>query len=247
MKLPVKSLNEAGMGAFREYLGRLRENPAEDIPYEFLNQTEYVSEIRGYAEVDTCYLLGTRWAAGQFLVELLRDVDGHEYSNSGLWAWLSLAFFGQLCPIYAQGKNTVGEEACYIPSTDYKNYYRHKLLGPFNLYRRHGIYASALLTNPVHTVGDVNETIASRQEFVQNHEMMKVVHRLYYDEEKKSFKRGTTTKEGRRGSAHRLWAIKEQLDLTYDFFSMACDDILRLLPEEFDSWWKDGAGKNTDN
>lgn len=247
MKLLVKSLNEAGTGAFREYLGRLRENPSEVIPYEYLSQTEYVSEIRGYAEVDTDRPLGTRLEAGQFLEKLLGAVDEHEYSNSGLWSWLSLAFFEQLCPIYAQGKMTVGEEACYIPSMDYKNYYRHKLLGPFNLYRRHGIYASALLTNPVHTVGDVNETIASRQEFVQNQEMMKVVHRLYYDEEKKNFKRGTTTKEGRRGSAHRLWAIKEQLDLTYDFFSMNSDDILRLLPEEFDPWWKDGAEKNTDN
>jgi hypothetical protein len=163
-----------------------------------------------------------------------------------VWAWLSLLYFDQLCPVFVpdfRGRKKVHDDSCYIPSEDWRKYYRHKLLGPYSLYKAHGNFAAALLTNPVHTVGDINETIASRQEFVQNAEMMKVVHRLYYDQNDNSVKRGATSKEGRKGSAHRLWAIKEQLDLTYDLFSMTCEEILAILPSEFDAWMEKSENK----
>jgi hypothetical protein len=56
--------------------------------------------------------------------------------------------------------------------------------------------------------------------------------KLYYDPDKKSFKLGAGSKI--KGGPRRLASILNQLDMTYYLYGMTSDEIIALLPKEFD-------------
>ena len=56
-----------------------------------------------------------------------------------------------------------------------------------------------------------------------------------FDKSKNKPKAGTQSKT-RGGSLFRLITVIQQLELTYDLYSMNSEEILQLLPEEFDNW-----------
>jgi hypothetical protein len=233
----VAAFNKDGVAKFRSFLEQLQGGADLPIPYEYLDDPSITVSVDGFAEIDEGRVFGTRLEAGAYFCKALGDLRETEHGNMGMWAWLSLVYFDQVCPPLVKGQRKPGKVYSYIPSQLYTEYYRHKLLGPFSLYKLHGEYGAPLLCNPLYKVGEINEQIASRQTIVANVEMMKAVYRLYYDDEEKTHKRGATSRE-KAGSVNRFWRVKEQLDLTYDFFSMSCDDILQIFPLEFSSWWK---------
>ena len=93
-----------------------------------------------------------------------------------------------------------------------------------------------MLTNPVHTVGELNEQLASREEYRVNKELMKAINKLYYDQQLDAPKKGAASKASRKGSCRRLDDWKNQITLTYDLFAMDSQSILNLLPSEFDEF-----------
>jgi len=52
-----------------------------------------------------------------------------------------------------------------------------------------------------------------------------------------SLKRGAADSKGKRpGSLRRLITVIDQFSLTYDLYGMNDDEILDLLPSEFERW-----------
>jgi hypothetical protein len=84
----------------------------------------------------------------------------------------------------------------------------------------------------VRSPGDVVEQLASRQDLVRARGVMEATTRLYVDE-KQALKRGAASKD-KPATARRLANVLGQLDLTYDLQSLEADEVLDLLPEEFD-------------
>ncbi|RDD29366.1 hypothetical protein CR161_00830 [Prosthecochloris sp. ZM] len=234
MERTVKAFNKEGLKKFRIFIDNLSVQGFLSPPFELLDESTLTDSVNGFAEIDDAKHFPDRLSVGKYLNNVLNDLHAEE-SNCGMWAWLSLVYFEQLCPPIRNGKINPGKVYGYIPSELYTEYYRHKLLGPYTLYKLHGEYASTLLSNPPHKVGEINEQIASRQTIVSNKEMIKAIHKLYYDADRTTFKRGATTRN-KAGTVDRFWRVKEQLDFTYDFFSMQADSIIELLPSEFDRW-----------
>lgn len=92
--------------------------------------------------------------------------------------------------------------------------------------------AVAMLCNPLWKPGEIAEQLASRKELVTNHAVADVATRLYYDPTTGSFKRGAGSDV--KGAARRLATLFNQLDLTFYLYGMSCDEMLALLPKEFD-------------
>ncbi len=177
----------------------------------------------------------TRFSVGEYLHGLLDDVAAPGVNTDvGTWTWLSAFYFEQLCP---QGSSP-GDRPRWVPAVDnYRQYYRHLLAGPYLIYRAHNDNphrAMALLANPPHQPGDIAEQLASRQELVTNPSVMEVATRLYINSATNSPKRGAAGRGA--GSARRLAAILNQLDLTWDLYGLDPDKLLDLLPEEFDQF-----------
>jgi hypothetical protein len=113
------------------------------------------------------------------------------------------------------------------------------------VYRNHIENARLLLLDPVDKLGDIWEQLASRQEIISNQPIVGAATLLYLDSDKDRPKRGAASTKRKPGTLRRFVDLIQQLDLTYDLYSMRPTDILGLLPPEFDSWRPLGAASQT--
>ena len=175
----------------------------------------------------------TRFAVGKYLYELLHPCDAPSINlDMASWTWLAALYFDVLCPV----GSTPGDQARWVPALgNYRQYYRHLLAGPYLIYRAHHdnpTRAMALLSNEPHRPGEIAEQLASRQELVSNPTVMEVATLLYVNPTTKKPKRYAAGKGP--GSARRLAAVLNQLDLIWDFWYLTPQQLLDLLPREFD-------------
>jgi hypothetical protein len=232
----VGILNEKGLKSFREFLNRLRAGEKPSAPLEILDDLEYSQPLRSI-EVDT-RAFTSRLEAAEYLTSKLGSLTNMDY-NVGLWAWLTLFYFDQVCPSNEVGDRHVGAEARYIPGSESWRYYRHLLAGPFRIFQLHGQQSKLLLTGPLDRPGDFTEQLASRQEFITNRTIMETATQLYFDSQNERPKRGAASTKRKPGTLRRFVDLVQQLDLTYDLYSLEPDGLLKLLPKEFDGWHSD--------
>ena len=155
-------------------------------------------------------------------------------SDVGIWAWLAAFYFDQLI----QSNGRVGEDARWVPAVgDFRKYYRHLLAAPYQIFRAHRDNphrALVLLANPPNRPGDLVEQLLSRQEVVTNKTAMQVATTLYIDPVTKFPKANATRR--RRGGATRFVAVLSQLDLIWDLYHITPDQLIELLPAEFEEF-----------
>lgn len=230
----VRRLTDTGIARFVEFLDSLSTERPLGYPDDLLESDEAaismdlidIEEREFQNRFEAAAYLDARFSDQRF--------QGIE-DDKGVWAWLSLFYFEQLCRTDAEGHYRPGEMARWIPENDnFRKYYRHLLRGPFSIYRAHRDEPSralALLCGPLEEPGDVVEQLSARQELVTNPAVMKVATTLYYDEEKERLKRGAAGRGP--GSARRLADLFNQLDVTWDLYGMTSNQLLMLLPQEF--------------
>ncbi len=123
----------------------------------------------------------------------------------------------------------------YILDNSFRYYYKHLLAGPFQTYMTYGNKARLILHGAVHISNDIYLKLAERQNFITNPSIVGVADALYFDQDKNKPKQGAQSKT-RGGSLLRLINVLQQLELTFDLYSMSSEEILQLLPEEFGAW-----------
>lgn len=240
----VRRLSDAGIARFSQFLDSLSSEHALPYPEDLLESEEDAIVLGVRVEVENV-AFENRFAAAKYLQERFGDprLQGIE-NDPGIWAWLSLLYFEQLCRTDEDGNYRPGDMARWIPENDnFRKYYRHLLRGPFSIYRTHRDNperALALLCGPLSEPGDVVEQLAARQELVTNSGVMGLATGLYYDSGKKTLKRGAAGRGP--GSARRLADLFNQLDITWDLYGMASDRLLILLPAEFNRFRPNVAG-----
>ncbi|WP_145928830.1 hypothetical protein OH491_14330 [Termitidicoccus mucosus] len=224
------------MNAFIDYRNNLASNPVLLPPRELLEDDSLTEVVKTDVHVDA-HDFTNRLEAGKYLHNLLEKSDVQRPErDAGLWGWLTLFFFDQVCPADGHGSRKVMAFERLIPQVDnFQRFYRHLLLGPFLIVRAHDDNperALAYLCNPLWKPGEIAEQLAARKELVTNPAMAEVATKLYYDHEKGNFRRGAGSSV--KGAARRLADLVNQLDLTWYLYGMSADEILRLLPKEFD-------------
>ncbi|MCX7590177.1 MAG: hypothetical protein N2255_00975 [Kiritimatiellae bacterium] len=232
----VRRLNDGGIRRFSEFLHSLKTDPSKEPPVEILTNQLTSEELGCQIDIEQ-KSFGSRLEAARYLFEKFgaSELRGIE-KDTGLWAWLSLFYFDQLCPADKQGRRKPGELARWVPEvTNYQRYYRHLLAGPYLIYRAHRDRperALALLCQQLHSPGDIVEQLASRQELVTNKAVVECATKLYFDAKTQKLKKGARAKGG--GSVRRLAEVLNQFDLTWDLYAMNADALFNLLPSEFD-------------
>lgn len=234
--MKLRRFNSDGVEAFVTYRNRLTNEPTLPPPLELLEDPGMTELIPGEIEVPKqCFK--NRLEAGKFLNELL-DAARIQIPerDRGLWAWLTLYYFDEVCPPDSNGRRDAQDEARLIPILDnFQRFYRHLLLGPYLIVRAHRDQperAIAMLCNPVWKPGEIVEQLASRKELVTNRAVVELATRLYYNPATGSFKRGAGSSV--KGAPRRLATLFNQLDLTWYIYGMSADEALNLLPKEFD-------------
>jgi hypothetical protein len=234
--MKLHRFNLDGVNSFATYRARLSLEPNLPPPLQILEDPGLTEIIPGDVDVPKRHFT-TRLEAGRFLNELLDTANiAQPERDRGLWAWLTLFYFDEVCPADGNGNRETQDEARLLPLLDnHQRFYRHLLLGPYLVVRAHRDdpdRAIAMVCNPLWKPGEIAEQLASRKELVTNRAVAEVSSRLYYDATTKSFKRGAGSSV--KGAARRLAALLNQLDLTFYLYGMTSDELLALLPKEFD-------------
>lgn len=233
MTTMLRSFNEEGVDRFRAEIQAVREGGG-------------IAGIRALVMDDGCSSpvspdiavedrsFATAAEAAEYLTEKLKPLPyGRILTDSGMWSWLAAFYFDCLCPSQ-NGRRGPRADDHYIPAQHAWRYYRHLLLGPVGIYLTHGERARILLAKETHVHGDLAEQFTSRQDFAQNRGLVAALDLLYWDDEKGRLKPGSRPNQPKPGTLRRYIAVAQQLDLTYDLQSMNGEQILELLPEEFD-------------
>jgi len=232
--MKLARLNSSGQAQFREYLGALATGVIREPPLHLLEHPDFTEPLPQTVEVER-RLFGSRYAAAEYLNGLFRAVGLTALEKDiGLWAWLSLFYFNELCPSDAERRRRPGAMVRWFLDASGRRYYRHLLAGPFFVYRQHldnPGRTRVLLFGPLHKVNGVYDLIAGRMRLVSNPAVVECVSRLYFDARKGHLKRNAQT--SRPGGIKRFVSVIMQFDCTYDLYSMSPEAIMALLPAEF--------------
>lgn len=220
---PENILNDKGVQEFRGYLEALRSDASLPPPLVLLDDPTTTTDVGQAVQIEA-KTFATRYDAASYLDSKLGGLRELNYSPE-LWSWLALFYFDQVCPV-----------ANYIPGMASWRYYRHLLAGPCRIFQRHRDQAILLLSGPLSKPGDFMEQLASRQEFITNPDIIGAATMLYHDPTKGRPKRGAASTKRKPGTLRRFVDVVQQLDLTYDLYSMQPPEILTMLPLEFDPW-----------
>ncbi len=232
----VRILNEEGVRRFREYLFDLRTGSRQDPPWEMLTDPWCSAKVQGNVEIEQRYFESGLNAA-RYLNEALRPLGRSTMEQKiSLWTWLSLFYFDQVCPVMRNGKRIPGKDYRHILDLDSRRYYRHLLVGPYTIFDLHREKASLLLYNPPSQSSKFRLELACRQGFITNRGIVEAANLLYFDSEKGKAKPGAAVTSRKPGTLFRFIDVVQQLDLTYDLYSMSGEEVLDLLPPEFDEW-----------
>jgi hypothetical protein len=239
----IKRLNEQGISRFTQFLISLAGETPLPYPSDLLTNPEATDEVSPSIEIEQ-RTFGSRFIAAEYLFNLFKNsgLSNLEHDR-GLWTWLSLFYFDELCPPIAKGLRKPGELARWVPESGVSwRYYRHLLAGPYRIYKAYSNNperAMLVLCSALHQPGEIAEQIVSRQEIITNVGIMETATTLYYDAASGKPKRGAASKG--KGTARRFSDILNQFDVTWDLYSLKAREMIQMLPDEFSRFKKTGA------
>ncbi len=234
--MKLRRFNQSGIERFGEYRKQLLLEPTVTPPFEMLEDPSLTEVV---ADVDvTPQRFAKRYHAGVYLNDLIASagLDLPE-KDAGLWTWLTLFFFDEVCPADpASGEREPRAEERLVPKIgNHQKFYRHLLLGPYLIVRAHRDdpqRAIALLHNPVWQPGEVPAQLAARKKLVTNAAVVGAATKLYYDAVNDELKQGAGSAV--KGAPRRLAIVLDQFELTYYLYGLSADELIALLPKEFD-------------
>ncbi len=237
----IRSLNEDGIREFASINFANKAGADGDAPSHLLFDDDF-SEVKIFSdgkprEIDVDAVIVTGFDLVELLDKSFDSTIGRREleKDPGMWAWITLLYYDQFRMKNADGSWKGAAAPRWIPSGASLSYYRHIVSSRYNMHIMHGQNANYMLHGPVNNWADVYEQCTSVSLMISSTSIQEAVNRLYYDSTKISgFKKGAGGKEG--GSARRFAAVFWQLHNTYNLRTMTSDEILELLPEEFDKY-----------
>jgi hypothetical protein len=238
MKTVIRIFNDAGINEFRNYLNSINSDESRVIPSNsFLTDDSFSTPAIGIVEVER-YKFDSKRKMIIYIAERVQQLqETNILYNRGLWTWLSAFFFDSVCPL-VKGVRKPGSEVRHIlSSNEWNRYYRHLLAAPVRFFIELAEKSDIYLTGDPDKHGDLFEQLASRNEYATSIGIVEAATLLYWDREKNKIKKGARNKDTHPGVLRRLTgAILPQFMLTYDVNGMSGEEIIALLPPEFNSW-----------
>lgn len=244
--------NAEGVAALQELMdaerAKVNSSQPAKVSEDFFTMVEKISrtaklvqEVPGADPIDDSMVFESRYDFGHYLHETLpTELSKVQYSNVGLWAWVSAVYLPQLLKRSSRGNSyDLWSTYRYIPLAYSKfRYYRHLAFISFWLHRQLGENAARLfLSRPMYEHSDAIEQLyTSDKDFLTTPALLEVSIEMYLDAESGAMKKKALGKET-PGSARRLATkVAKQLQMNFDMHSMTKEQVYSLLPPEFDAW-----------
>ena len=236
-KVPLRRFTPQGIEVVAELLDRLKAGHSVDLD-GLIDSPQLTEQISPDDSVELKFFVN-RMDCARYMYELLEahsEQIPYPEKDKGLWTWLAILFREQL---WKSGADKVGAIDRWILNSHFQKYYRHLLAGPYFIYKTHEDNpnrALIALYTKVSAPGEIVESLQSRKDVVRFPSIMEALTKLYYDPVTGINKKGAASKT--KGGSRRFIDVKNQFDLTFDFYGMTPDQILELLPKEFDRFRK---------
>ena len=237
--MKLRRLNDRGIQQFKALIESLRQGSSVETPLEFIDSDETSECVARPVEFEA-ERCNTRLELATIVDNLLvRSKMSDAMEDIGLWSWLSAVFVDSTCPADSKGIRKPGNDYRHIPSSGWRDFYRHLIRGPvriFRLFKDNPDAASIVLCQNPQSPGDFVEQLASRQERITNPAIIATANRLYFDVKTGKPKRGASATWRKPGTLRRFGDVLDQLDLTYDLYSLSAEELAGLLPTEFSEY-----------
>lgn len=231
--MKVRRLTEHGLNLFEQFVFELRLGIGQSTPLYLLDAENSSEEIELDIEVEN-RIFDSRYEMGCYLEELLKGKDIQQHlGDPGFWSWFALLWFDQLCPVKSNGQKNPSMPYHYVLSRKYNHRPRHAIFSSWQLVHLYGERSRFLLCNEMYKRGELVEQLLARQGILTCRGVMELASDLYLDTETGRFKRGAAARKS-AGCVTRLVGWLQQIELTYDVFSSNKEDLMELLPAEFD-------------
>jgi hypothetical protein len=243
----LRKLNEDGVRRFREFLKEAREfsDRPVSVPEILLTLPQTSEEIDDGPELEELpfHFSGydlARYLHGQFGRLDQSVVEGKDgLGDAGFWAAVALTYFDLLTPGYRSGSGIPKADNCYIPEIGTTmagvRYFRHRVAGPYRLFRQYGELCQPLLLSPASEQSVLYVKITDSNFYTETRALIEAVNLLYFDAHNRRLIRDWKAKD-KPGTFPRLLTLVDQLDLTYDLLALDGPALLECLPQEFDAW-----------
>ena len=235
MNNDLARFNEAGLNAFRGFLAACRENPTTPVPTQFLEDQALTAPIDPTIEIEAIEF-ECRADAAKYLWDLLSPLDDQEVSKSaGLWSWLALYFFDQLCPARNGSRDVKNDYRYVFEPNNMRHFYRHILFIAWRVITIEPKHNRLLLSGSLARLDQVTVEIMKRLYLTRIPCIFEVLERLYWDDERGKRTQGIVTRATVKPGdlIHRFPIRIRQLEMTYDLQSLSADKLIELLGNEF--------------
>ena len=227
----ARRLNEFGTSEFRRYIDETRNGGTAEPPISILEDHQTSEPLECSIELDR-RSFRSRFDMGVYITSKIEDGVYQQFlGDAGFWNWLALYWFDDLCPLTSNLRKP-SMYYNYILSSDYRHRPRHALHMSWRLVRNYGKKAQFLLSKPMSVRGEIIEQMMARQDILSFHGVMTLASELYTDEKTGKYKKGAAARKS-AGCVSRYIVWLQQLDLTYDLYSIVSSDLRSLLPAEF--------------
>jgi hypothetical protein len=107
----------------------------------------------------------------------------------------------------------------------------------YEIYTQHGENAWYMLDEPINSLRHFTDRLVGKPEAFRSKGVIRLAHTLYVNSKTRRLKEGVAAGGGNQrpiGGIVRLIDVLDQLYMTYDVYGMTPEQLLPLLPPEFD-------------
>ena len=233
--IEVRSFNKKGIASVKAFLNDLREGRAYRNPIELLDDRGLTHIEYEGVYVESRSFASRRDAAIYFHQRFVPIPSIELRNNAGLWTWLSLFYFDQICP-EMEGVRQIRNDYTYIFMPEQSMYfYRHLLFVAWYAMHLSPIHNRLFLDRTVYQLDKLTQDIFKRLYITRIECVFEVLDRLYWDRQTNRPRRGVNSpgKVTAGDAIHRFPTRIRQLEKTYDLMSLTADQLLQLLGDEF--------------
>lgn len=231
----VRQFNDDGIAVFRQFLSIARNDSTLSVPSELLKDSRLTQIVAPELSVEPRQMI-TKSDAATYLRHVLEPISDRDVAvNAGLWTWLALFYFDEVCPT-RNGQRTVKNDYHYVfEPKNSRHFYRHLLFVSWRVAQVAPVHNRVFLYSPLATLDGITTEVMKRLFLTRIPCIFEVLDRLYWDEDRGRVRAGVVSRPAKPGDLrYRLPIRIRQLERTYDLLSLNADQLIELLGSEFE-------------
>lgn len=230
-KFILKKFNEKGEKKFEDFFDRKLKNKKTPIPFKYLNDDNLTEELSSKIEIDNSKTFNSAYEFGKYLDLKLIELKNIRF-ETGIFHWLTLAFFNQLFP----GPSGGSQKIKYILNRNApSSWKKHLVRLRWELHTQFKEKSIVYLSKEINNWSDEEESISASPTLISSKNILDLYTKLYLRYDKNKLPK-IISKRNVPGNHRELTKELSIYQLNFDINRMSVDDLLNLLGSDFKKW-----------